>query len=406
MILPNHLLRRDDEEYFHWKKRVLLGKLNKETTLEWDELTEVLGESCSGDHLRKTAYGIREFQEYLDEVTESSITDSNVLDELELKKIELLEERKKLQTIRVDYNKLIREKARKDLIIEHFKEGFEKIPTPDIEFLPTEYQRENAQAVLAFGDAHWGKVFESYWNSYSPEEFDVRMRKMAEETIAYCRKEGFNELEILSMADSIEGMSLRISQLQSLRVGFIDQAIEFSKYMAKWLSELSKHFTKIIYRHIPSANHSEVRPFNSSRNEFPAEDFEKVIINYLHDVLADNDRVEIPIYKDQIIDFQILDFDHAATHGHAVKKSKNVLKDISFHRQKFYQVLWIAHYHHSDLLTAGENANSNLDIIGIPSIMGSDSYSDSLLTGAKAGAIIVVFEEGKGRKDLHNIILN
>jgi len=48
----------------------------------------------------------------------------------------------------------------------------------------------------------------------------------------------------------------------------------------------------------------------------------------------------------------------------------------------------------------------NLDTIGIPSIIGSDSYSDSLLTGSKAGAIIVVFEEGKGRTDQHNIILN
>jgi len=375
--------------------------------LSWDGVRDVLNEELneqfSQDRYRKWFYAFDDGVEY------ASLSDNesqDVLDDLEMKKIELQEERKKLQTIRVDYNKLIREKSRRDLMFEHIKEGFETLPTPELELSPSTYKRNDSTMVLAFGDAHWGKVFESYWNEYSPEEFEKRMKQMAEETVAYARKEGFDELEILSMADSIEGMSLRISQLQSLRVGFIDQAIEFSKFMAVWLTELSKHFNKITYRQLVSANHSEIRPFNSNRNEFPAEDLEKVIVNYLHDVLKDNDRIEIPIYSDQIIDFNIQGAEHVATHGHAIKKGKNTLKDISWHRQKFYQVLWIAHFHHSDILTVGENKEMNLDTIGIPSIIGSDSYSDSLLTGSKAGAIIVVFERGKGRTDQHNIILN
>lgn len=401
----NRLNRTPDETVLDWQLRIYRNR--KLYNLSNEEMADLFYKE-TGIKKDESAWRkyLKAFNDGYEYAIETRISNQEILNELEMKRIELEEERKKLQTIRVDYNKLIREKARRDLMFEHLKEGFEKLPIPEINFSPSPLSRDDSKMVLAFGDAHWGKVFESFWNEYNPEIFEERMQKLAEETIAYARKEGFDQLDILSMADSIEGMSLRISQLQSLRVGFIDQAINFSKYMAAWLNELSRYFNKITYHHIPSSNHSEIRPFNSSRNEFPAEDLEKVIINYLHDVLKDNERIEIPIYKDQIIDFEILGANHAATHGHAIKKSKNALKDISWHRQKLYQVLWIAHYHHSDIVSVGENKDMNLDIISIPSICGSDTYSDSLLTGAKAGAIIVVFEKGKGRVDTHNIILN
>lgn len=57
--------RKDGESQFEYKVRVCLAKLNKEIALEWDEIVELLGEDCSADHLRKTAYGIREYHNYI-----------------------------------------------------------------------------------------------------------------------------------------------------------------------------------------------------------------------------------------------------------------------------------------------------------------------------------------------------
>lgn len=57
--------RKQGESKFEYKVRVLLAKLNKEISLEWDEIVELLEEDCSGDHMRKTAYGIREYHNYL-----------------------------------------------------------------------------------------------------------------------------------------------------------------------------------------------------------------------------------------------------------------------------------------------------------------------------------------------------
>lgn len=404
MILPTHLQQKPSEIYFEWKRRVLLGKLNKETDLEWDELVEVLGETCSGDHLRKTAYGIREFQEYLDEVKESNIADSDVLNELELKKLELLEERKKLQTIRVDYNKIARDKARRELIYEHVKDSIERLPAPDFEIIPKKINKGKREGVVSFGDVHWGKIFESEHNSYSPEIFEERMQELANNIIHYLGDE-FDHIHIINMADSIEGMSLRISQLQTLKVGYIDQTISFAKYYSKWLNELSKHF-KITLHHIPSSNHSEVRPFGSNRGEFPAEDLEKVIIHYVHDTLENNDRINIPIYTKGIVHIEIAGYNVVMAHGHQLRMNKNIIRDLSAHKRIFFDYLYIAHFHHSDNLTVNEGATNNVEIIKIPSVMGSDEYSDSLLTGAKAGFNISIFEEGKGRPTKHDPILN
>lgn len=406
MITPENFKQRKDEKYFEWKLRLLLAKLNRETDLDWIEIRDILGETCSSDHLRKTAYGMKEFQDYLNENKKNDITDQNILDELEMKRIELEEERVKLQTIRVDYNRIRREKSRKDLMYEMIKDSIETLPVP--EFLPLSqvHVGKDREGVLAFGDAHWGKVSESLNNSYSPEIFEERMQKLMAETVYYLKeKEGLTHVTVLNLADSIEGMSLRISQLQTLRTGFIDQTIAFGKFMAGWLNELSKYFT-VTYKHVPSANHSEIRPFSSSRGEFPAEDLEKVIINYIHDVLENNPRVEVPVYTENVIDFKLAGYEHAATHGHAFKINKNTVRDLSMQRQKFYQYLWVAHFHHSDVVTVNENDKGNVEMIQVPSIMGSDSYSDSLMTGAKAGAVINIFEEGKGRTTQYNIILN
>ena len=57
--------RREDETRFEYKLRLCLAKLNKEIDLDWSEIVELIGEDISADHLRKTAYGFKEYYEYL-----------------------------------------------------------------------------------------------------------------------------------------------------------------------------------------------------------------------------------------------------------------------------------------------------------------------------------------------------
>ena len=58
-------LKRDGESDFEWKLRLCKFKLIQKYDIEWQEIVDILGIDCSADHLRKTAYGILEYDKYL-----------------------------------------------------------------------------------------------------------------------------------------------------------------------------------------------------------------------------------------------------------------------------------------------------------------------------------------------------
>lgn len=57
--------RLENETDFEWKLRLCKSKLNREVDLDWQEIVEILGLDVSSDHLRKTAYGMIEYDEYI-----------------------------------------------------------------------------------------------------------------------------------------------------------------------------------------------------------------------------------------------------------------------------------------------------------------------------------------------------
>jgi hypothetical protein len=95
-----------------------------------------------------------------------------------------------------------------------------------------------------------------------------------------------------------------------------------------------------------------------------------------------------------------------ANHGHQVKNVNSFLKDMSNFRRKFYDFYISAHKHHGEETTLCEGYDNNCELLLIPSIMGSDEYSDSLLLGGKAGAKLFIFEKGKGKTVTFSIKLN
>ena len=57
--------RLENECFFEWKLRLCKAKLNKELDLDWQEISDILELNVSADHLRKTAYGMLEYDEYI-----------------------------------------------------------------------------------------------------------------------------------------------------------------------------------------------------------------------------------------------------------------------------------------------------------------------------------------------------
>lgn len=398
-----HLKKRDDESPLQYDLRICSNRTRE--GLSWTDVADILnkehGKTWGESKYRKWFTNFSAGVQY----AQSQQADSDdVLDELEMKKIELLEERKKLTVIRSQYNEIAREKGYKDLLFEQIREGFQSIDTPNVEYDAFANVNEGQSHILNFGDIHYGKEFVGRNNEYSEEIAMNRMNELIPATVDYLNRNEANKLDVINLADSIEGMTLRISQLRSLQSGFVDQVIKFSKFYADWISRLSK-YTKIDLHHISSANHSELRPHNSGRGEYPAEDMERIIGMYMQDVLKNHKDLNVHTYENGIAEFERVGFNFTAMHGHQLKNPKNGIKDLSVQRRRFVDFLILGHRHHSDIVTIGEGDGHSTKLINVPSIMGTDDFAESLFAGSKPEALITTFTKNKGLTDTHHIVL-
>lgn len=326
------------------------------------------------------------------------------ISKIEMEQISLKKERIKLQDKTREFNKLVREDARFEMFLEELQYNINTLEAPKF----SEYTCANGKriGVLGIADIHYGKIFNSINNSYSIDICLQRMNALLNEAIDWIADRDLSYLHIVNCSDNVEGM-IRISQLKVLEIGVIDSVIEFSKMMSEWLNHLSKYIP-FTYHHIISANHSEVRFFNQKAGQFPDEDLEKIIANTIAISLKDNPRINVPIYKNDYALFKVFDKNIFACHGHQFrnKKPADIIKDLQMLHGIKIDVLIMGHKHHEEIITVGESDLGNIKVILLPAVMGSDSFSDEILTGSCAGASFIEFNEGKKGLTISEVILD
>lgn len=279
-VLPDRYKKKENETDFEYGLRLIEIKMqDKPDDLDWQDIVEILNLNIHRDSLRKacqTEYGGYNIMKYFKEkLINTNITDTEVLGEIELKRIELEKERKKIQTTKIEYNKILRESAREEMLFEYLKESIDKsiLEVPGFNLIESNDIQEK-EGVLSFADSHFGKIFESINNKYDENIFKQRFEKLLVETIQICKEQKLTHLNIINGSDSIEGMCLRISQLSNLEMGITDMTIKFSRFMAQFLNDLSKDIS-ITYHQVPNSNHSEIRPLGTKAGQFPLETMEK-----------------------------------------------------------------------------------------------------------------------------------
>jgi hypothetical protein len=303
-------------------------------------------------------------------------------------------------------SRIIRESSRSELLYEEFINTLKETCNVFIpEFKPLLNQSIEKEYILSFADSHIGKEFKSITNEYNIDIVYERFNKLLSETIEIIEENNINKLTVLALGDVIEGMCLRISQLQQLKIGVVQQTIQFMRFIVAWLNKLSE-YVEITYYQAPYANDSQIRPFGTKANEFANEDMEKIIFAYIYDILKDNPRINVVECEDKYIIFKIFNYNIIACHGHDIRDINGFLKDISSKYRIFFDYGFFAHRHSSNIKTVSEGLTNNCEVINIPSIMGTDDYADDLFVGSKAGATLIEFTEKQGKRKTYDIILN
>jgi hypothetical protein len=326
--------------------------------------------------------------------------------EIEIKSRELRKERMKLQTANLERNRLDRNEARQELYYEQIGSLCQTLPVPN--FNPYYDNAENnITYVVAISDQHYGASFESERNIYSPEIFKERLEYLTGRLISFIKDKKIDKLVVTSLGDSLQGI-LRMSDLAINDTAVVKAVVDYSRLIAQFLNELSQ-YANISYYHVPTANHTQIRPLNSKASEIATEDLEYVIGNYIKDMLADNSRVSVNLADSGKQYIKIDDrfgFEVYALHGHQVKNPESIVNNLSTLINGNVDAVLMGHYHGGKEVTVGEGVTHDCEVLIAPSFIGSDPYSDSLFTGSKGAVKIYGFDGLYGHTESYKIILS
>ena len=367
--------------------------------ITWPEVAEFMNKTYREDETQyydSSAYRKRykNFADAYEELfSKDNFTDEQLVD-LEEKKRELLKEKTKIQTEKLEYNRWLREEARDELIAEKIVAAVRELPPLEIPTPILGRSGYSESAVLCFGDEHYGTEFTIYGlhgeiiNQYSPEIFEERMYKLLNQTIYIIQKEELKTLYVFNLGDFSDGV-LRYSQLMKLRYGVVEGTVRYANFIANWLNELSK-YVRVKFQ-MTFGNHTELRMLGAPKGTFKDENTGMFVREIIKTRLEDNPNFQMTINPTGLIFESIEGFNVLAIHGE-VKNMENAIKDFSNTYHTDIHILIGGHMHHYKAETVGVNR----DVINVPSIIGIDDYSISLNKTSNPGASLFIVTGGQG----------
>lgn len=388
--------RKKNESYLSFSKRVTRALSNK--TISYKEWAKsLLNENIYGEeNTRRCFVFFEKFLSILENDEINNIQDENKLQEILIAKKELEKERKKIQTINLEYNQYVRDISRFELFNEKIKEAIDNMPA--LIFSNTIQDKFNSKqtAVLCISDAHNGveinmqTVFNEPINIYSPDILKKRLNKLADTVIKdYKNNFNYKKLIVFDLGDGIQNI-LRLSDIAKLKTGVIDSVLQYAEMISQFLNKIQNELNIQIEFSCLGGNHSELRLISTGRN-WESENLGEVIREFIALRLKDNQNIKVDPYSDfsfkQIEGINIL-----AIHGDDSKKNINEISYWEQYHNITIDILLMGHFHHQEQISVGYSNTGDKEIIIIPSLIGIDEFSRKNRKLARAGAKFMLFE--------------
>lgn len=389
--------RKKNESYLSFSKRVTRALSNK--TISYKEWAKsLLNENIYGEeNTRRCFVFFEKFLSILENDEINNIQDENKLQEILIAKKELEKERKKIQTINLEYNQYVKDISRFELFNEKIKEAIDNMPA--LIFSNTIQDKFNSKqtAVLCISDAHNGveinmqTVFNEPINIYSPDILKKRLNKLADTVIKdYKNNFNYKKLIVFDLGDGIQNI-LRLSDIAKLKTGVIDSVLQYAEMISQFLNKIQNELNIQIEFSCLGGNHSELRLISTGRN-WESENLGKVIREFIALRLKDNQNIKVDPYSDfsfkQIEGINIL-----AIHGDDSKKNINEISYWEQYHNITIDILLMGHFHHQEQISLGYSPTGDKEIIIVPSLIGIDEFSRKNRKLARAGAKFILFED-------------
>ena len=290
----------------------LLKRKQKDSNIEWQDIADFRsdynGESEHRDTIRK---GSKLLYEYLDagwvhEPTLMSISESDEI-------IRLKKERQKLSDARVEYNRQIRQEARK----ESYSEMVKRIICENVEptNLKVQYHtfNSNTDLLVHLTDIHTGIEINTWNNTFNQDILKERIEKFTSE-ILKIRDLHKSENCYLVIGEILSGIIHNNLRLQN-NMDLMEQFKYISELISAMLIKIANHFNHI-YVYVTPGNHSRISP--KKEDSLDGENMDVLLPFYLKAKLQNINNIDIceNNIDPEIAMFNIRGNNVFASHGH------------------------------------------------------------------------------------------
>lgn len=385
-----------DREQFEKKLELCLRKLNKETELDWIEIVEELGLDCSSDHLRKTAYGIKECYDYFNSMTKEML-EQEQWEKLLEKELEIKKEKVKLQDMRNLVNKQVRELGRKENLSEILEEKLEQLNMQP-KIINDEYKSRvssNRDMICLISDIHYGLKTTNALTPYDSDICKQKMNYLIDKTIKFSLENDVDKLYVMILGDEISGLIHNTTRLEQ-REDVITQVLEVSELLYESIMKLANNLPFIVVG-LAQGNHSRVMA--DKKDSLEQENFTRLVREFLKLRLSNVSNVLLLENKfdESIIELNIRGYNVLGLHGQN-DRLNNVSRLTEMFDKKIDYVCF-GHYHQSK-----EFENNKTEVI-VNGCFSGDDYSKRLRLYNKPIQKLLLFDD-TGRIATYNINLD
>ena len=385
--MTNEYLKKSEESITSYSIRLYKNRKSYGLTFQecGDLLNEVSGEDFSEAKWRRPVQHYLEIQEYIEQENPTGVS-SDVLEEIELEKIELQKQQMKMRDQRRLMNTELRKMARLEHLEDFLKnttEEFEPIKLKDIKKDVTNNEKE---LLVGLSDWHIGMSINSKFNTFNKEIAINRLSKLQQKTMDKVVKENIQTVHIANLGDLIHGL-IHVSARVSAEENTIEQVITAANMVKEFIKPFLDLGIQVEYYNI-CGNHSRIVA-NKSESGGEEESFEKLILTIVDTAFSQYKNYNSTSSEFGMIEVNIKNEKIVLAHGH-LDKGNGIVNKLPQMLGYPPTLVFTGHFH-SELL---KDYGITTHIIS-GALCGSDDYATNLrLAGKPSQKILIITDDG------------
>ena len=387
-------------EQFEQLKDLVISKLDKDSDLSWEDICDILELDMNPHELRKRSYGIKAYDDYLKNKSIDQVS-SDVQNDINEKLIELKKERVKLNDLRTQVNKSLREQARYEDLLELLRVEIRNLSVEKPLVNKTNPILDSVihrnECILALSDLHYGIEIDNSWNKFNSDIAKDRMNHMVDNTIKYGKLHGCNICHVLITGDLVNN-NIHLTSRLSNRENIAKQTIGVSELISEAVYRLSKEF-RYVTLSICDGNHDRIYP-NKSDNDYN-DSFIHIIREFikLRCININNLIIQDNKHGSELIELNVCGKKIIGLHGDKIPAKSTIPRLTTMFGKIDYIIR--GHVHNSSQDGFGESK-----LITVSSFSGMDEYAKHLGLSSRPSQKILVLSTENDDDCIYDIDLS